>query len=205
MMRETPAVLYTAASAAPSPPAQLGLRPLRKVLRITKFSAGSPAVEAPVDLGPGAIHPPGPGAGFAPQGGEVRESSAAEALACEEPDFDFRLVEPTAVDRGVVRGEALPQLAASLFPIAVGQGFGAVDVEIVHHQVNGPGARVLSGQFKAHPRELEPRPVWRREGEVPAGFGLDRTEDIGGAAAPVFVVAPGLAPWGRSAGGAHVG
>src|SRR5215813_1518077 len=72
----------------------LGLRPLRKVLRITKFAAGSPAVEAPVDLGPGAIHPPGPGAGFAPQGGEVRESSAAEALACEEPDFDFRLVEP---------------------------------------------------------------------------------------------------------------
>ena len=118
------------ASAALIEPVDLGLGPLRKVLRITKLAAGSSAVEAPVDLGLSAIHPPGPGAGFAPQGGEVRESSAAEALACEEPDFDFRLVEPTAVGRGVVRGEALPELVASLFPIAVGQGFAAVDVGV---------------------------------------------------------------------------
>jgi len=36
-----------------------------------------------------------PGAGLAAEGREIGDSAATEALAREEPDFDFRLVEPT--------------------------------------------------------------------------------------------------------------
>jgi hypothetical protein len=82
-------------------------------------------------VGAGAIHPPSPGAGFPAQGVEVGDSAVTQALAREEPDFDFRLVEPTAVAGGVVNGEAFPDLTARLPPVAVGQGFAAVDVEVV--------------------------------------------------------------------------
>jgi hypothetical protein len=51
----------------------------------------------PVDFGAGVIHPPIPGADFAAQGGEVGDSAVAEALVREEADFDFSLVEPTAM------------------------------------------------------------------------------------------------------------
>src|ERR1700756_863756 len=149
----------------------LGLRPHRKVLCITKLAAGSPTVEAPVDPGAGAIDAAIPGAGFAAQGLEVGDSAAAEALAREQADFDLRLVEPTAVDRRVVHGEAFPEFAASLAAITVGEGFAAVDVEIIHHQVNGPGTGVLLGQFKAHLCELATRTVRCGEGEVAASFG----------------------------------
>ena len=67
------------------------------MLCISELTAGSPRVEAPVDVGPGTIDAASPGAGFDPQGVEVGDSATAKALACEQPDFDFRLVEPTAV------------------------------------------------------------------------------------------------------------
>src|SRR5215831_156072 len=105
-------ILTDSLASVNSPPVSLGLRPLRKVFRITKLAAGSPAVEAPVDPGAGAIDAERPGAGFAAQGLEVRDSAAAQALTREQADFDLRLVEPTAVDGRVVHGEALPELAA---------------------------------------------------------------------------------------------
>src|SRR5689334_742171 len=137
----------------------LGLRPLRKVLRIAKLAARSPTVEAPVGAGAGAIDAAIPGAGFAAPGGEVRDSAAAQALAREQTDFELRLVEPTAVEGRVVHGKALPQLAAGLRAIAVGQGLAAVNIEIVHHQVNGPGTGILAGQCQAHLRELAARTI----------------------------------------------
>src|ERR1700756_3814161 len=80
---------------------ELGLRPHRKVLCITKLAAGSPTVEAPVDPGAGAIDAAIPGAGFAAQGLEVGGSAAAEALAREPADFHSRLVQPNALARRV--------------------------------------------------------------------------------------------------------
>ena len=39
-----------------------------------------------------------------------------------------------------MNGESIPDLAANFLSKGIGQGFAAVRVEIVHHQVNGPGA-----------------------------------------------------------------
>jgi hypothetical protein len=53
-----------------------------------------------------------------------------------------------------MNGEPVPDLAADFFSKGIGQGFAAVRVEIVHHQVNGPGVRVLHGYFAGEPSEL---------------------------------------------------
>ena len=55
----------------------------------------------------------------------------------------------------VMNGEPVPDLAADLLSKGIGQGFAAVRVEIVHHQVNGPGGRVLHRYFAGEPREFK--------------------------------------------------
>jgi hypothetical protein len=49
-----------------------------------------------------------PRAGLCLEGGEIRDAALAQALAGEQSDFEFGLVEPTAMLRGVVNGEAVP-------------------------------------------------------------------------------------------------
>jgi len=45
-----------------------------------------------------------------------------EALPGEDADFDFRLVQPTSMNRRVVYREALPDLTAEFRAVEVGQG-----------------------------------------------------------------------------------
>src|SRR5580658_7168611 len=54
-------------------------------------------------------------------------------------------------------------------------------------------------------RELKRRTVRRREGKVPARFGLYGAENVGGAAALVFVVASGFPSWCSRRGWADIG
>ena len=77
-----------------------------------ELSAGGFAVELPVDLEAVTIHSPIPGSCFATQGLKVWDPSGAQTLPREDPDFDFRLIEPTPVGRGVVDGEPIPDFAA---------------------------------------------------------------------------------------------
>ena len=67
------------------------------------------------------------------------------------------------------------------------------------------GFRVLKSQFEGHLGELEAGAIRRGEGEVTARFRLDRAENIGCAAALVFVVAPCFAPRFGRRGGTNVG
>ena len=43
----------------------------------------------------------------------------SQTLPREDAYFDFRLIEPTAVDRRVVNGEPVPDLAAKFYTVQV--------------------------------------------------------------------------------------
>src|SRR4029077_18000756 len=64
---------------------------------------------------------------------------------------------------------------------------------------------VLHRQMEGYLRELKRRTVRRREGEVPARFGFYGAENVGCAAALVFVVAPCFPSWCSRRGWADVG
>jgi len=68
------------------------------------------------------------------------------------------------VGGGVVHGETVPDLAADLHPENVSQRLAAVNIEIVHDQVDRLSVRVLQGQFAGDSCELEgpSDPAWRR-------------------------------------------
>ena len=57
--------------------ADLGLRPLERVLFVAKLTASSLAVELPVDFHAITVHPPIPGSRFSTQSLEIGDSSAA--------------------------------------------------------------------------------------------------------------------------------
>ena len=158
------------------------------VLLVAELATGCFAVELPVDSGAVAIHLLVPGSGFPAQSLQLGDSSTSQALPREDTNFDFRLIEPTSVGRRVVNGEAVPDFGADLRAIEVSQGLAAVDIQVIHHQVDGLSFRVLHGQVEGHLRELKRRAVWRRECEMPAGLRLYRAENVGRTATFVFVI-----------------
>jgi hypothetical protein len=62
---------------------------------------------------------------------QVGDSPFAEALPCEDANFNLRLIEPTAVHWCVVDGEAAPDLTADLITQQICQGFASMDDEVV--------------------------------------------------------------------------
>ena len=92
----------------------------------------------------------------------------------------------------VVDGEAVPEFIGHFRAVEIAQGLAPVAVEVVHHQVDRFGFGVFQGQVKEDLREFEPRTVPRRESEVASGFRLYCAENIGRAAAFVFVVSSGF-------------
>src|SRR6202035_4416489 len=58
-----------------------------------------------------------------------------------------------------------------------------MDVQVIHHQMDGFGFRVLKGQFENDLRELDCRAIGRGKCEVPGRLWLYRAENIGCAAA----------------------
>ena len=103
---------------------------------VAEFATGGTAVELPVDLDAVAIHPPVPGFRLLTQSFEIRNSSAAQTLPREDPDLDLRLIEPTAMSGRVVSGEPIPDLCGHFRAERIRQGLPAMDVEVVHHQVD---------------------------------------------------------------------
>src|SRR5271157_4617166 len=65
-----------------------------------------------------------------------------------------------------------------------------MNVQIVHHQMDSLGFRVLKGQLEGYMRELNRRTIRRGECEVPARLRLYRAENIGCTTALVFVIPP---------------
>jgi hypothetical protein len=68
----------------------------------------------------------------------------AHSLTGEQADLDLRLVQPTAVFRGVVHGETLPQQAADLLAEPVHQRPAIMRTQIVHHQMDGVCLRIVA-------------------------------------------------------------
>jgi len=92
---------------------------------------------------------------FSAQRLEIRDSSGTKALPREDADFDFRLIEPASVGGCVVNREAVPDLIANLHTEDVRQRLAAVDVEVVHDQVDGLCLRVLHRQVAGDLCELK--------------------------------------------------
>ena len=63
--------------------------------------------------------------------------------------------------RRVMQGKSVPDLCADLGAESVGQRLATVDVQVVHHQVDGCGVRILERQIASHPGELESGAVRR--------------------------------------------
>ena len=102
-------------------------------------------------------------------------------------------------------GEAIPDFCGHFRAEEIRQGLPAMDVEVVHYQVDGFRFRVLHGQLADHLGELESRAIRGGKGEMPAGFRFYGAENIGGTAALVLIVPPRFASrlgWG---GGPNIG
>ena len=137
-----------------------------------------------------------PGARLLSQDAQGGNSALAQALPGKQADLDFRLIQPTPVLGRVMDGKAVPDRPASFLSEIVGEGFPAMDVQVIHHHVN----RSRPG-IAAHHRLQRLGKFWRgavggRQGEMPTSFRLHGAEDIGGAASFVLVV-----PFRRPAGG----
>src|ERR1035437_3465544 len=80
-----------------------------------------------------------------------------------------------------------------------------MNVQVVHYQMDRLRLRVCHRQIDRNPSELETRAIWCREGEMTARLRFYRTENIGGPAPLILVVAPRFSSWNRWRGGPQVG
>ena len=134
------------------------------------------------------VDSPVPSAGLVFQSGQISDPTAAEALPGEEADLDFLLIQPTAMFGCVVNHQSAPQLPPWLRPEGIRERLAPVNVQVIHHHVNRLGPWIAAYQGLHDLRELRGRTVRRGPSEVPASFGLHRTENIRRVAALVFAV-----------------
>ena len=146
-----------------------------------------------------------PSAYFRAQAVDGLEAPRAEALPGDQTQFDLRLIEPAAVLRGVVDGEAAPQELPFRHAEVIGLRLLAVRVDIVVHQVNGPRGGIRRDHRADHPRERGGGSVGRDTGEVPRRLRFDDAKDVGRPAAAILVIAFSDVPGARGPRRAHVG
>src|SRR5947209_1072068 len=103
------------------------------------------------------IHAAVPGFCLLPQGCETGDAATAETLPREDPDFDLRLIKPASVSGRVMDGEAIPDFCGHFRPEDIRQRLTAVDVEVVHYQVDRFRFRVRHRQGDGNLSELKPR------------------------------------------------
>src|SRR5581483_2432586 len=94
----------------------------------------------------------------------------------------------------VMDGESVPDFGGHFGTEGIGQRFAAMNVEVVHYQVNGFRFRVFHRQADGNLSELEGRAVRRGKCEMAPRFWLYRAENIGRATACVFVIASRFPP-----------
>src|SRR5438477_9720708 len=87
--------------------------------------------------------------------------------------------------------EAVPDSSAKVGSIVLGERLAAVDVQVVHNQMDGGSHRVIFHEITYHVSELSRRAVrcWPRE--MHTCFRLYGAENIGRAASLVLVVSLG--------------
>ena len=108
-------------------------------------------------------------------------------MSRDQAELDFGLVEPTAVFGCVVYFQTAPEVAAFLAAEAIGEGLAAMNIEIVHHQVDLTGKGIVGDQTLDHSGELSRGAVGGGAGKMPPGLRFHNSEDVGGPPALVFV------------------
>ena len=152
--------------------------------------AGFLACEVPSDAEVVAVGGAGPGGDFALERGQCGNSTPAEALSRYKTQLDFSLIEPTAVFGCVVDLQSAPERVAFDPAEMIRQRFPAMDIEIVHDEMNGSGKRVGRNDVTDYQGELEGGSIWSGAGKVSASFGFHDRKNIGRASTLVLVVAP---------------
>ena len=115
------------------------------------------------------------------------------ALPSQKADLDLGLIQPAAVFGRVVDRQSVPKLGPFLFPEVVGKSFGAMDVQIIHDQMDRVGSGVVGDDALQRRSQLRSRAIWSCQREVFSSLRLYRAEYVGRSASLVFVVgAPGL-------------
>src|SRR5260370_1452948 len=109
-----------------------------------------------------AVHAPVPGFRLLAQSFEIREPPTPQALPREDPDFDLCLIEPTSVSGRVMDGESIPDFCGHFRPEDILQRLPAMDVEVVHYQVDRFRFRVCHRQGDGNLSELKTRTSRRR-------------------------------------------
>src|SRR5579862_5005841 len=92
--------------------------------------------EPPVDLRPFPAGRAVPSLGFLLQLRQIRNPPRAQTLPRVEAEFYLRLVEPAFVFGSVMDLQPIPKIAALLLTVVADQRFAAMDIEVIHDQVN---------------------------------------------------------------------
>ena len=129
-----------------------------------------------------------PGLGLASQCGDIPNPSLSKALATEDANLNFSLVEPTSMFRRVVNGKTIPQPSSRRFAEAIHQRLAGMGAQVVHDQMDGVGGWIVRGDLQDKVGKLEGRARRRYFREMNASLGLDAAKDVGGTAALVLIV-----------------
>ena len=97
--------------------------------------------------------------------------------------------------RCVVHRDSSPQLAALPAAEVIGEGFFAVDIQIVHNHVDRASSWVGGDNSFDRFCKLGRGSIRGGAGEVPSCLWFDHGEDIGRAATPILAVALGNVTW----------
>ena len=129
------------------------------------------AIEVPLDEKPIPVDATVPGGGFPLESGEIGNAAISETLAGVETDLDFGLIQPTAVLRRMMHGQAAPERRPEFITPPVRQGFSAMDIEIVEYQVDGPRQRITLDELSDRLGKLGGGAPAAHPSEVPASLG----------------------------------
>src|SRR5450759_583671 len=82
------------------------------------------------------------------------------------------MIQPVSVFRGVMHRKPVPDSSATFDAIVVGERLAAVDVQVVHHQMDGGNRRVVFHEITDHLSELGRRAAAFRRlpGRLPTTF-----------------------------------
>jgi hypothetical protein len=142
-----------------------------------------------------------------PPAGELRDWGCVDYrdIAARRSDFDLRLIKPASVSGRVMDGEAIPDFCGHFRAEDIRQRLTAVDIEVVHYQVDGFRFRVRHRQGDCNASELKARTIGRGKGEMTACFGFHSAEDFGRPATLIFVIPARLPSRQGRRGRPHVG
>src|SRR5579863_4172035 len=97
----------------------------------------------PVDLGPFPVGLAVPSVDLPLQRLQIRNPPVPQTLPRDQTEFDFRLIEPAPVLRSVMDGEPVPKRSALFLAEVSDQRLAAVDIQVIHDEVDGVGLRVV--------------------------------------------------------------